>query len=71
MPSIPNYKTVNQLLAEHSVLTPGSVRWDIFNADKNGLSKCGAIVRKGRRVYIDPEKYFSCMFKSEELGGDA
>jgi hypothetical protein len=31
----------------------GSVRWWIFQAKENGLEKAGAIVRIGRRVYID------------------
>jgi hypothetical protein len=31
----------------------GSVRWWIFQAKENGLERAGAIVRIGRRVYID------------------
>ncbi len=35
----------------------GGVRSQIFHADKNGLAKSGAIIRNGRRVLIDPERY--------------
>ena len=31
----------------------GQVRWWIFCAEQNGLAAEGAIVRVGRRVYID------------------
>jgi len=50
-------RTVNQLVAENPALTTGGLRWDIFNADSNGLHKSGAIIRKGRKILIDPEKY--------------
>lgn len=36
----------------------GSIRWQIFNSDTNGLKKSGAIIRHGRRILIDAEKYF-------------
>ena len=51
-------RTVSQLLAENPALTPGGIRWDIFNRHRNGLAISGAIIRKGRRIYIDPELYF-------------
>ena len=49
--------TVARLVAEHAGFTEGSVRWDVFNADTNGLTESGAILRKGRRVYIVEERY--------------
>ena len=53
-----NLRTVSQLVEENPAITPGGIRWDIFNSESNGLSKSGALIRKGRRIYIDPEKYF-------------
>ena len=29
------------------------LRWLIFNANRNGLTQAGAVVRLGRRVYLD------------------
>lgn len=45
-------KTVAAFAAEQP-FSEGSVRWWIFQAKENGLEKTGAIVRIGRRVYID------------------
>jgi hypothetical protein len=49
-----NLKTVSQFASESGVWSEASLRWMIFQAEANGLSKAGAIVRIGRRVYIDP-----------------
>jgi len=37
----------------------GSIRWQIFNSDTNGLKESGAIIRHGRRILINAEKYFA------------
>lgn len=34
-----------------------AVRWEVFRADENGLSKAGAVIRQGRRVYICVPRY--------------
>lgn len=52
-----NLKTVNQLVADTPALTHGGLRWDIFNAERNGLQDSGAIIRRGRRILIDEDKY--------------
>ena len=51
--------TVIQFSAKHSFATPGGLRFQIFNAAENGLEKSGAIMRIGRRVLINEEKYFA------------
>ena len=51
--------TVIQFSIKHSFVTPGGLRFQIFNAKENGLEKTGAIVRIGRRVLVNEEKYFS------------
>lgn len=45
-------KTVSAFAADQP-FSEGSVRWWIFQAKENGLEEAGAIVRIGRRVYID------------------
>jgi len=37
----------------------GSIRWQIFNSATNGLKESGCIIRHGRRILIDVEKYFA------------
>ena len=51
--------TVIQFSTKHSFVTPGGLRFQIFNAKENGLEKTGAIVRIGRRVLVNEEKYFA------------
>lgn len=41
--------------------TDGQVRWLIFQSKQNGLDDAGAIVRVGRRVFIDEPKWFAWM----------
>jgi hypothetical protein len=51
--------TVRNFAQRHEgFLTEGSLRFQIFNADENGLEESGAIVRIGSRVLIDEPKYF-------------
>lgn len=44
--------TVSKLAAD-SPFTEAQIRWWIFQANTNGLATQKAIVRIGRRVYID------------------
>jgi len=49
-------RTVNQIVENaYPIITKGKMRWWIFHAEKNGLSK--AIVRIGGRVYIDRDVF--------------
>lgn len=50
---------VRQFCEENSQYSEGSVRWLVFNASKNGLDKFRAIIRVGRRVFIDIENWQS------------
>ena len=43
--------------AERGPFTEGSLRWLVFNEASNGLREAGAIVRLGRRVFIDEDKF--------------
>ncbi len=48
---------IKYLAQKHQALTEASIRWDVQNADKNGLATSGALIRKGRRIYIDEDLY--------------
>jgi len=48
---------VKQFAQQQPALTEGGIRWDLFNSKRNGLAKSGAIIRRGRRVLIDPDRY--------------
>ncbi len=39
-------------------LTTAALRWQIFNEENNGLREAGAVLRVGRAVYLDPQRYF-------------
>ena len=53
------YLTVNQFTAKHAAFNTGGVRSIIFNANTNGLAKSGAIIRIGRKILIDENKFFA------------
>jgi hypothetical protein len=56
--SIPSLLTVKQFSERHRAFPIGGLRHRIFHADTNGLTESGAIVRNGRRVLIDEDKFF-------------
>ena len=66
--SEPKLRTVQQFVSENPAFTPGGLRWLIFNAKANGLDASGALIRIGRRIYIDPEKFFSWVSSIQAQG---
>lgn len=56
---IPTLFTVSQFSAKHGFITNNGLRFQIFNEKNNGLEMARAIIRVGRRVLIDEERYFS------------
>jgi hypothetical protein len=58
-----NLMTVRQFCAAHPAFTEGSVRWLLFNRETNGLSV--ALVKKGRRIWIDVDAFFHWLEQSE------
>ena len=68
--SIPSLLTVRQFTQKHPAFPEGGLRHRIFHADTNGLKESGAIVRNGRRVLIDEEKWFSWL-RSDEYRTEA
>lgn len=69
VPSLPplsrTFLTVRQFAELMPGLSHGSIRWDIFNEERNGLARSGAIIRRGRRILIDPERYMNWMESRE------
>lgn len=63
-------QTVSQFAAERGFTEP-SIRWWIFNAASNGMHHLGVVMRIGRRVYIDPEKFELWLERQQQTGGAA
>ena len=53
--------TVSQLAQAIPALSEQSIRWQLFNREKNGLAESGAILKVGRRVLIDLPIYLAWM----------
>lgn len=65
--SVPNYLTPKRLAEQHSnAVCIGGLRYEIFHAEDNGLEESGAIIRNGRKILIDEEKYFRWMKERSE-----
>ena len=60
------FLTVRQMADEQPGLSIGSIRWDLFNREKNGLVAAGAVVRRGRKVILDSEKYLDWVATGQE-----
>jgi hypothetical protein len=53
------YLTINQFTAKHTAFTLGGMRSLVFQEHQNGLAESGAIVRIGRKVLVDENKFFA------------
>ena len=49
--------TVEQAANKIPALTEPAIRWHLFNRELNGLSKSGAVIKSGRRVFLDLPVY--------------
>lgn len=52
------YSSVQQFSERHPVFSVASLRALIFNANTNGLNESTAIVRVGRKILINEDKFF-------------
>lgn len=61
---------VNPFAVKHAAngVKVGGLRWQIFNEHDNGLAESGAIVRNGRTVWIDEDRYFDWLRSGGKLG---
>jgi len=66
MKEIPTLLTVSQFSDQFPAFPVGGLRWQIFNEDNNGLKDAGAIVRVGRKVLIDVNRYFAWIESQQE-----
>lgn len=60
-------QTVRQFCEANPAWSENSMRWHIFNAAQNGLNEAGVIVRQGRRVLIDPERWDAWLDHSQNV----
>jgi len=58
--------TVRQFSEKHRAFSPGGLRFLIFNAGSNGLKKSQALLRLGRRVLIDEERFFNWIEQNQK-----
>lgn len=63
--AIPTLLTVKQFCEKHPAFPEGGVRHQIFHEEENGLAEAGAIIRVGRKVLINEEKYFDVILKGQ------
>lgn len=62
-------KTVRDFAAS-GPFSESQLRWWIFEAERNGLAKCGGVIRIRRRVYLDPAG-FDRWVESQQKGATA
>lgn len=55
--------SVKQFAEKHTAFSESSLRWLIFNEVQNGFTR--AVIRIGRRVYIDETKFFEWADKQQ------
>jgi hypothetical protein len=66
---VPTLLTVKQFSDKHPAFPIGGLRHRIFYARQNGLEQSGALVRNGRRVLIDEEKFFHWLTGEQKAAG--
>ena len=62
---IPTLLAVNQFSQKHPAFPIGGLRHRIIHEKKNGLAQSGAIIRNGRRVLIDEQKFLHWVVEGE------
>ncbi len=56
--NIPTLSTVKQFSEKYPAFSIGGLRHLLFYKESNGLNKSGAIIKNGRRILINEEKFF-------------
>ena len=57
--------TIKQFCEAHPAFTLGGIRNQIFNEKVNGLKESGAILRMGKKVLIDGNKFFEWVMSKQ------
>jgi hypothetical protein len=55
----PDYSTVSQFVEQNPAFNTGGLRALIFNEHQNGLAQSGSIIRIGRKVLINTDKFYA------------
>ena len=63
----PNLKSLKRFAVDNPDFTEASLRWLIFNENTNGLKQHRAIIRFGRRVFIDEDRFFRCILAANDF----
>jgi len=53
-----NILTVKQFTQKHPAFPESGIRHKIFHSSANGMLSSGALIRDGRRVLINEERFF-------------
>ena len=61
--------TIRQFAKRNPFITEAGLRYQIFNRQTNGLESSGALVRLGRKILIDENKYFGWV--DDQQGGQS
>jgi hypothetical protein len=67
MNQVPNLQTIPQFAESNPAFSIGGLRWLIFNEDKNGLKEAKAIIRIGRKVLIDSNRFFEWIYNKKTV----
>lgn len=62
------FLTVRRFAEQDPNFSANALRWLIFNGASNGLQDSGAIVRIGRRVLIDRERFYTWVAQGRQGG---
>jgi len=57
--------TVQQFSEAEPAFKESSLRWLIFNRDSNGLEGSGALIRVGKRILIDRQKFLGWLLSQQ------
>ena len=57
--TIPTLRTVKQFAEQYDEFSYSQIRYLIFNSKINGMENSGALVRMGKRVYINVERFYA------------
>lgn len=65
---MPQLITVAQFARAHPAFSEASLRWRLHHARRNGLETSGAIIRDGRRILIDADKFLAYLKARQSRG---
>ena len=64
--AVPTLLTVKQFTQKHPAFPIGGLRHRIFYAKQNGLEAAGVLVRNGRRILLNEERFFDWLMRGSK-----